>query len=110
MLLVLVAAIVDFNLSNLIHNATNTDFRRKALLFQCCQSWAISLFSNIPTLIDLYNAVLTGTVQPVDVYLPIGISFYTFENLSYILMFTEDSLLPVKRFIDYLFFLSFFQN
>lgn len=108
-LLVLVAAIVDFNLSNLIHNAT-TDFRRKALLVfsVVINLGLLAYFKYTNLLIDLYNAVLTGTVQPVDVYLPIGISFYTFENLSYTIDVYRRQFAPVKRFIDYLFFLSFF--
>ncbi|HRU16345.1 MAG TPA: MBOAT family O-acyltransferase [Bacteroidia bacterium] len=108
-LLVLVAAIVDFNLSNLIHNAT-TDFRRKALLVfsVVINLGLLAYFKYTNLLIDLYNAVLTGNVQPVDVYLPIGISFYTFENLSYTIDVYRRQFVPVKRFVDYLFFLSFF--
>ncbi|HMR46134.1 MAG TPA: MBOAT family O-acyltransferase [Bacteroidia bacterium] len=108
-LLVLVAAIVDFNLSNLIHSATS-DFRRKALLVfsVVINLGLLAYFKYTNLLIDLYNAVLAGNVQPIDVYLPIGISFYTFENLSYTIDVYRRQFVPVKRFIDYLFFLSFF--
>jgi D-alanyl-lipoteichoic acid acyltransferase DltB (MBOAT superfamily) len=40
--------------------------------------------------------------------LPIGISFYTFENLSYTIDVYRGNFKPVTKFIDYLFFLSFF--
>ncbi len=108
-LLVLVAAIVDFNLSNLIHSATS-DLRRKALLVfsVVINLGLLAYFKYTNLLIDLYNAILAGNVQPIDVYLPIGISFYTFENLSYTIDVYRRQFVPVKRFIDYLFFLSFF--
>jgi D-alanyl-lipoteichoic acid acyltransferase DltB (MBOAT superfamily) len=38
----------------------------------------------------------------------VGISFYTFENLSYTIDIYDRKFKPVKKFIDYLFFLSFF--
>lgn len=108
-LLVLVAAIVDFNLSNLIHSATS-DLRRKALLVfsVVINLGLLAYFKYTNLLIDLYNGILAGNVQPIDVYLPIGISFYTFENLSYTIDVYRRQFVPVKRFIDYLFFLSFF--
>jgi D-alanyl-lipoteichoic acid acyltransferase DltB (MBOAT superfamily) len=40
--------------------------------------------------------------------LPIGISFYTFENLSYTIDVYRGEFEPVKKFSDYLLFLSFF--
>jgi D-alanyl-lipoteichoic acid acyltransferase DltB (MBOAT superfamily) len=40
--------------------------------------------------------------------LPVGISFYTFENLSYTLDVYDGKVKPLNKFIDYLFFLSFF--
>lgn len=109
MLLVLAAAVIDFNLSNFIYNATS-DFRRKALLVfsVVINLGLLAYFKYTNLLIDLYNAILTGNVQPIDVYLPIGISFYTFENLSYTIDVYRRQFVPVKKFIDYLFFLSFF--
>jgi len=108
-LLVLAAAVIDFNLSNFIYNATS-DFRRKALLVfsVVINLGLLAYFKYTNLLIDLYNAILTGNVQPIDVYLPIGISFYTFENLSYTIDVYRRQFVPVKKFIDYLFFLSFF--
>jgi D-alanyl-lipoteichoic acid acyltransferase DltB (MBOAT superfamily) len=40
--------------------------------------------------------------------LPVGISFYTFENLSYTLDVYRGELEPARKFSDYLLFLSFF--
>jgi D-alanyl-lipoteichoic acid acyltransferase DltB (MBOAT superfamily) len=56
----------------------------------------------------MLNDLSVGKFNLIDVYLPIGISFYTFENLSYTFDVYRGNFKPVKRFIDYLFFLSFF--
>jgi len=46
-----------------------------------------------------------GTLQ---VILPVGISFYTFHGLSYVLDLYKDRIKPERNFIDYSVFVSFF--
>ena len=48
------------------------------------------------------------TYKPLDIFLPIGISFFTFQSLSYTIDIYRGQIQPVKRWIDYLFFVSFF--
>jgi D-alanyl-lipoteichoic acid acyltransferase DltB (MBOAT superfamily) len=48
------------------------------------------------------------TCKPLDIFLPIGISFFTFQSLSYTIDIYREQVKPVKRWIDYLFFVSFF--
>lgn len=42
------------------------------------------------------------------IFLPVGISFFTFQSLSYIIDIYRRTLEPTPRWIDYLFYLSFF--
>jgi alginate O-acetyltransferase complex protein AlgI len=44
----------------------------------------------------------------IDVLLPVGISFYTFHGLSYIIDIYQDRIKPTRNFIDYSVFVSFF--
>ncbi len=44
----------------------------------------------------------------IDVALPVGISFYTFHGMSYVFDIYRDQLKPVRSFIDYAVFVSFF--
>ena len=46
--------------------------------------------------------------SPPNVLLPIGISFYTFEALSYTIDVYRGVLPPARRFLDYALFMSFF--
>jgi len=43
-----------------------------------------------------------------DIVLPIGISFYTFHGMSYVFDIYRGHLKPVRNFIDYALFVSFF--
>ncbi len=45
---------------------------------------------------------------PMDIVLPIGISFFTFRSLSYIIDVYRKEMPPVTSLRDYLFYLSFF--
>ena len=49
-----------------------------------------------------------GNYELLHLALPVGISFYTFENLSYTVDVYKGHFKPVNKFIDYLFFLSYF--
>ena len=107
--LVILSAIVDFYLSNRIH-AEKEERTRKTLLW-------FSILINIGMLfyfkytdffINIINGVSNGHISPLNLLLPIGISFYTFENLSYTIDVYRKEIKPVDNFMDYLFFLSFF--
>ena len=48
------------------------------------------------------------TYKPLDIFLPIGISFFTFQSLSYTIDIYRKQIEPVKSWADYLFYVSFF--
>lgn len=59
-------------------------------------------------LVDTLNAFLSDPLSFDNIFLPIGISFFTFQSLSYIIDIYRQKIHPLKRWIDYLFFVSFF--
>ena len=44
----------------------------------------------------------------INIILPVGISFYTFHGLSYVIDIYKDRIKPEKNFVDYSLFVSFF--
>ena len=48
------------------------------------------------------------SMHTLGIFLPVGISFYTFQTMSYTIEIYRDRLEPRKDFIDYLVFVSFF--
>ncbi len=55
-----------------------------------------------------WNMMVEGNFQPLDIILPVGISFYTFQSASYIIDVYRGKLRPLPSFGEYLFFLSYF--
>ena len=108
-LLIIFSAIVDFNLSNLIYHST-TQSRKKALLIfsVVINLGLLAYFKYTNLFIDIVNGISSSNIQPLHLIIPIGISFYTFENLSYTIDVYRGKFVPIKSFIDYCFFLSFF--
>ncbi len=107
--LVLVSAVVDFFLSNAIYREKSQS-RKKFLL-------VLSILFNLGMLfyfkytdffIEISNSLFDTKFNPLNLILPIGISFYTFENLSYTVDVYRGEFKPADKFSDYLLFLAFF--
>lgn len=107
--LVIISAVIDFFLSNLIYRQNNLTGKRSLL--------ALSIVSNLGLLfyfkytnffIEICNNSLSAGFNPLNILLPVGISFYTFENISYTVDVYHGKIKPEKKFLNYLLFLSFF--
>ena len=106
---VVLSAIVDFVLSNAIYR--QTDARKKKILLLCSIVFNLGLlfyFKYTNFFIATCNDVLKTHYNPLNILLPVGISFYTFENLSYTIDVYRGHFEPARKFSDYLLFLSFF--
>ncbi|MFL9481696.1 MBOAT family O-acyltransferase [Chitinophagaceae bacterium LWZ2-11] len=107
--LVMISACVDYILSNWIY-VTSNHLKRKILLW-------LSVLINLGVLfyfkytnffISVSNDLLSTKFNPLHILLPVGISFYTFENISYTIDVYKGEFKPIKKFSQYLLFLSFF--
>ena len=112
--LILFSTIVDFTVGSMLRNEENNS-KRKVLLW-------ISIIVNLGFLgfFKYYNFFLEnfitafsffGTpinVQGLNIILPVGISFYTFQTLSYTIDVYRRKLSPTKDFIAFSAFVSFF--
>jgi D-alanyl-lipoteichoic acid acyltransferase DltB (MBOAT superfamily) len=107
--LVILAAIVDFNLSTIIYKSRHRLKRKSLLIFSLILNLGLlGYFKYTDFFIGILNDIQNKDIQPFKLILPVGISFYTFENISYTIDIYRRSCKPVKRFMDYLYFLSFF--
>lgn len=114
LILIFISTIVDF-LVGLGLLRTQQQKKRKVLLW-------VSIISNLGILmfykyfnffIDNFNEVFTflGTsfhFKTLQIILPVGISFYTFQTLSYTIDVYRQKLKPTKDFIAFSAFVSFF--
>ncbi|MBR4952833.1 MAG: MBOAT family protein [Alistipes sp.] len=56
----------------------------------------------------LNNLFGNGTINLGEILVPAGVSFFVFQSMSYIIDLSRGVISPVKRYLDYLFLLSFF--
>ena len=49
-----------------------------------------------------------GHFDPLDIFLPVGISFFTFQSLSYTIDVYRKEITPLRNLLDYAFYVSFF--
>lgn len=106
---ILLSAVVDFNLSNWIYTAKTIGRKKAILIFSIAINLGLLFyFKYTDFFIEIINDLKIGQVKPLNLILPIGISFYTFENLSYTIDVYRGKFKPVTSFLDYCFFLSFF--
>ena len=52
--------------------------------------------------------LVSSNFQPLDIFLPVGISFFTFQSLSYTIDVYRREIKPLARLLDYAFYVSFF--
>jgi len=106
---ILLSAVVDFNLSNWIYTAKTKRKKNVILIFSILINLGLLFYFKYTNFfIQIINDLNLGHIQPLHLILPIGISFYTFENLSYTIDVYRGKFKPVTSFLDYCFFLSFF--
>jgi D-alanyl-lipoteichoic acid acyltransferase DltB (MBOAT superfamily) len=108
-LLIITSAIVDFFIGNLIYEVPSK--KSKKILLWVGLTFNIGLliyFKYFNFLINTYHDFLGNNIKPLEVTSLVGISFYTFESISYMVDVYHRKILPARRFADYLLFLSFF--
>jgi|SRR6218665_1672276 len=107
--LVIISAIVDFVLSNAIYRQQNKAKRMALLVCSIVFNLGLLFFFKYTNFfISISNDLLKTGFNPLNLVLPVGISFYTFENLSYTMDVYRGQFKPARKFSDYLLFLSFF--
>lgn len=111
-LLLLIVTITDWLLGYAIGNARNAGQTRKARWFvalSCIVDLGLLAYFKYTNFLASTFASLAGWhFQTLDIVLPVGISFYTFQSLSYTIDVYKGKVKPVCSFLDYAFFVSFF--
>ncbi|MBL0742840.1 MBOAT family protein [Chryseolinea sp. Jin1] len=107
--LLIFAAVVDFTLAKLIY-ASESQARKKFFIFLTLviNLGLLGYFKYTNLLYEAFCGVSGKPFEPLDIFLPVGVSFFTFQSLSYTLDVYRGTLKPVDHLVDYAFFVSFF--
>ena len=102
--------VVDFLFARRIERSKGTSkqiWMSIAVLF----SLSFLLYFKYPNFIlENTNWLLLTHFEPVNLFLPIGISFYTFQSISYIVDVYRGEIRSSKSFLDYAFYMTFFPH
>ena len=107
--LLIFATVIDFTLAKLIHSSRE-QWKRKfyIVLTLVVNLGMLAYFKYTNFLLDSFFSITGRDFQPLDIFLPVGVSFFTFQSLSYTLDIYRGNLKPVDHILDYAFFVSFF--
>lgn len=102
-------SLVDWTVSRLMAKVTSRNGRKALMWFSIILSLSIlGYFKYANFFLWNWNEMVQGNFQPLDIILPVGISFYTFQSISYVVDVYKEKIKPTDSWLDYLFFLSFF--
>lgn len=112
--LILFSTIVDY-LVGLRMGATTSLARRRQLLWISIgvNLGMLGVFKYLGFFVESFSALLASVGYEADpfmlsIVLPVGISFYTFQTLSYTIDIYRRDLKPTKDFLDFALFVAFF--
>jgi alginate O-acetyltransferase complex protein AlgI len=108
-LLLLLATGVDYTLARWIYQSSQQWERKFFLITSLAVNLGVLAYFKYTNFIFGSFSNITGdSFSNFDIFLPVGISFFTFQSLSYTLDVYRRHLKPVDSILDYAFYLSFF--
>ena len=112
--LILLSTVVDFYCGAAMHRASGPTLRKRLLLLSLVVNLGLlGLFKYFGFFVDSFlelAAVFDWHVDAITMrlILPVGISFYTFQTLSYTIDIYRRQLEPEPRFLNFALFVAFF--
>ncbi|MFH0812247.1 MAG: MBOAT family O-acyltransferase [Pseudomonadota bacterium] len=112
--LILISTLLDYICGLKIHEAKERNRKRIFLFFSVFGNLSILGFfkyynffvSNLEALLSYFGLPLQP--QFLNIILPVGISFYTFQTMSYTIDVYRGTIKPTKQFFDFALFVAFF--
>ncbi len=112
--LLMLSTVIDYTCGLSIASAKQLKSKRIILILSLfCNLGLLCFFKYfnffIESLDDLFQLLgLSFSISTMQIILPLGISFYTFQTMSYSIDIYRGKLNPTRNFIDFALFVSFF--
>lgn len=108
-LLLVITSLANYGLGAGIYHAKSRAGKRSFLLLSLIWNLGtLGYFKYTNFIFTTINQISGGQLPLIDVVLPVGISFFTFQTWSYTLDIFFGKLKPLNSFVDFSFFVSFF--
>lgn len=107
--LLVLSSALDYFFAGQIHKSENQNTRKTFLwLSMATNLGVLGYFKYTNFLLESFNNLFNGSLALQDIILPVGISFYTFQTMSYTIDVYRREIEPAKSFLDFTFFVCFF--
>ena len=107
--LLAVVTLSDFCLARGIARANRLWKRRTLLVVSLLIDLGLlGYFKYTNFLLTIFGQLTGHSLALSDIFLPVGISFFTFQSLSYTIDVYRGQIAPLSRLLDYAFYVSFF--
>ena len=108
-LLLVFSVVIDFILAKWIQEAATPRAKKGLLVLSLVTNLGmLAYFKYTNYFLELWNSAVGGQFVPMDIFLPVGISFFTFQSLSYTIDVYRGQLKALDDIWDYAFFVTFF--
>ncbi len=108
-LILIASTVVDYTLANYIYRTPVYWKKLSLMTFSLVINLGLlGYFKYTNFLHGIFSSLAGLTYHPFDIFLPVGVSFFTFQSLSYTIDIYRGTLKPVDHILDYAFFVSFF--
>jgi alginate O-acetyltransferase complex protein AlgI len=109
--ILVVSAVVNFFIAKWIASAQNTTWKRVQLILAVIANIGIlGYFKYTNFIMQVITEINKGQFEPMSIFLPIGISFYTFKSLNYVFDVYLETMEPTRSFRDFCVYVFFFPN
>ena len=104
-----IVTVTDFIIARVMEH-TEAKSKRKllVLLSLCVNLGLLCYFKYTNFFYEMLAPLWGGSFSALDIFLPVGISFFTFQSLSYTIDVYRGDLKPLHNLLDYIFYVSFF--
>ena len=110
--LIIISTIIDYTIGNLLLNSKSLKSRKLLVATSViCNLSILGFFKYYNFFLDsfyLFFSFLEQDNSALNIILPVGISFYTFQSLSYTIDIYRKKIKPTKSFFDFALYVSFF--
>lgn len=110
--LLLLSTVVDFSVARLVHRGSREPVRKAFLALSIATNLGVlAYFKYANFFIDSASQFLDAvglSSQSLSVILPVGISFYTFQTLSYTIDVYRRKIQPTDSLLDFALYVAFF--
>ncbi len=110
-MLLLISTVVDFNLAQWIYTAKTKRIKTFLLIVSLVINLGLlAYFKYTNFFISILNDAANAHFSLYKIILPVGISFYTFQVLSYTIDVYRNQLKPAESILDFGFYITFFPH